>query len=77
MTATTSTKTTKTRGRVRVERGANRVRAYLGGVLVADTTRPLLVWERPFYPTYYFPAAEWCADGFHAELAPSGIENAE
>jgi uncharacterized protein (DUF427 family) len=49
-------KTTQTRGRVRVEQGAKRIRAYLGGELVADTTRPLLVWEKPYYPTYYFPA---------------------
>jgi uncharacterized protein (DUF427 family) len=41
--------------RVRVERGAKRVRTYLGGELVAETFRPLLVWERPSYPTYYFP----------------------
>jgi uncharacterized protein (DUF427 family) len=46
------------RGSVRVEHGAKRIRAYLGGELVADTTRPLLVWERPNYPTYYFPAAD-------------------
>jgi uncharacterized protein (DUF427 family) len=46
------------RGRVRVEQGAKRVRAYLGGELVADTTRPLLVWETPHYPTYYFPAPD-------------------
>jgi uncharacterized protein (DUF427 family) len=50
--------TTSVRGRVRVERGAKRIRAYLGGELVADTIRPLLVWERPQYPTYYFPAAD-------------------
>jgi uncharacterized protein (DUF427 family) len=55
---TTATKTTSTRGRVRVEPGAKRIRAYLGGVLVADTIRPLLVWEKPYYPTYYFPAAD-------------------
>jgi len=47
--------TTTTRGRVRVEHGAKRIRAYLGGELVADTTRPLLVWEKPYYPAYYFP----------------------
>ena len=46
------------RGRVRVERGAKRIRAFLGGELVVDTTRPLLVWEAPYYPTYYFPAAD-------------------
>jgi uncharacterized protein (DUF427 family) len=46
------------RGRVRVEPGAKRVRAYLGGELVADTTNPLLVWEKPYYPAYYFPVAD-------------------
>jgi len=46
---------TRTRGRVRVEHGDKRIRAYLGGELVADTTRPLLVWEKPYYPAYYFP----------------------
>ena len=63
----TDRKTTQVRGRVRVEHGAKRIRAYLGGELVADTTRPLLVWEKPYYPTYYFPAAdvrtELTADG--------------
>ena len=34
------------------------MRAYLGGELVADTIRPLLVWEKPYYPTYYFPLAD-------------------
>jgi uncharacterized protein (DUF427 family) len=46
---------TRQRGRVRLEHGTKRIRAYLAGELVADTTRPLLVWERPYYPTYYFP----------------------
>ncbi len=27
----------------------------LGGEIVADSHRPLLVWEIPYYPTYYFP----------------------
>jgi uncharacterized protein (DUF427 family) len=47
--------TTTTRGRVRLEQGAKRVRVYLGGVLVADTIKPVLVWEVPYYPAYYFP----------------------
>ena len=55
---TTTRPTVTTRGRVRVEHGAKRIRAYLGGTLVADTTRPLLVWEKPAYPAYYFPAAD-------------------
>ncbi|HKN50880.1 MAG TPA: DUF427 domain-containing protein [Amycolatopsis sp.] len=46
------------RGRVRVAQGPKRVRAYLGGQLVADTVHPLLVWEVPYYPTYYFPRAD-------------------
>jgi uncharacterized protein (DUF427 family) len=50
--------TSITRGRVRVEHGKKRIRAYLGGELVADTTKPLLVWEKPYYPAYYFPASD-------------------
>ncbi|SEH00108.1 Uncharacterized conserved protein, DUF427 family [Nonomuraea solani] len=46
------------RGRVRVERTAKRVRTYLGGRVVADTTAALLVWEVPYYPTYYFPLSD-------------------
>jgi uncharacterized protein (DUF427 family) len=64
----TSGKTTQQRGRVRLEHGAKRIRAYLAGELVADTTRPLLVWEKPYYPTYYFPL-----DDVRRELlAPDG-----
>ncbi len=47
----------KTRG-IRVEQGQKRVRAYLAGELVADTRTPFLVWEWPYYPTYYFPAGD-------------------
>ncbi|GGS92176.1 DUF427 domain-containing protein [Nonomuraea spiralis] len=56
------------RGRVRVERSAKRVRTYLGGRLIADTTRALLVWEGPFYPTYYLPLQ----DVDEAALKPTG-----
>jgi uncharacterized protein (DUF427 family) len=55
------------RGRVRVETGPKRVRAFLDGSLVADTLSPLLVWEVPYYPAYYFPAAD-----VHAELVATG-----
>ena len=43
---------------LKTEQGAKRVRAYKDGKVVADTTRPLMVWERPFYPTYWFPAGD-------------------
>jgi uncharacterized protein (DUF427 family) len=56
MTETTTAHTT--RGQVRTEPGAKRVRAYLGGEVVADTIHPVLVWEVPYYPAYYFPASD-------------------
>jgi uncharacterized protein (DUF427 family) len=54
----TTTEKSRTGERVRIEPGAKRVRTYLGGEVVADTTRPVLVWEIPYYPTYYLPAAD-------------------
>jgi uncharacterized protein (DUF427 family) len=57
-------------GRVRVERGAKRVRAYLGGAVVVDSIAPLLVWEIPYYPTYYFRE-----DDVQAELVADGGAN--
>jgi uncharacterized protein (DUF427 family) len=59
--------TTSTRGKVSVEPGQKRVRAFLDGHLVADTIRPLLVWEVPYYPTYYLPVAD-----VRAELVATG-----
>ena len=57
----------ESRGSVRVEQGAKRVRVYLAGRLVADTRRPFLVWEIPYFPTYYLPLADVVAD-----LEPTG-----
>jgi uncharacterized protein (DUF427 family) len=55
------------RGSVRVEQGPKRVRTYLNGELVADTRTPFLVWEHPYYPTYYLPASDVLAT-----LIPAG-----
>jgi uncharacterized protein (DUF427 family) len=55
------------RGSVKIEPSQKRVRVYLNGELVADTTRPMLVWEWPYYPVYYLPAAD-----VRAELIPAG-----
>jgi uncharacterized protein (DUF427 family) len=41
-----------------VEDGSKRVRVVLGGEVVADTGRVKLVWEKPYYPAYYFPAED-------------------
>jgi uncharacterized protein (DUF427 family) len=46
-----------TRG-LRLEQGSKRIRVYLGGELVADTMQPVLVWDVPYYPTYYFPLGD-------------------
>jgi uncharacterized protein (DUF427 family) len=54
-------------GSVRIEQGAKRVRVYLGGHLVADTLRPFLVWEWPYFPTYYLPVSD-----LRADLVPTG-----
>ena len=59
--------TESVRGRVRVEPCAKRVRTYVDGEVVADSTRPLLVWEGPHFPTYYFPLADVLAT-----LTPTG-----
>jgi uncharacterized protein (DUF427 family) len=53
---------TQQRGRVRVEISPKRVRAYLGGEVVADSRAARLVWEKPQYPTYYVPLADVRAD---------------
>jgi uncharacterized protein (DUF427 family) len=55
------------RGSVRIEPGLKRVRVYLHGELVADTRTPYLVWESPYYPTYYLPESD-----VRATLVPAG-----
>jgi uncharacterized protein (DUF427 family) len=67
LAATVATADTQAHGQVRVEASQKRVRAYLGGGLVVDTLKPLLVWERPFYPSYYLPLAD-----VQAKLVPTG-----
>ncbi|SHN09842.1 DUF427 domain-containing protein [Actinacidiphila paucisporea] len=49
---------TAKRRSVRVEPSARRVRVFLGGQIVAESTRALMVWESPHYPVYYFPPAD-------------------
>lgn len=55
------------RDEIRVETIQKRVRVYFGGQLVADTVRPALVWEIPYYPAYYIPVAD-----LSAKLEPDG-----
>lgn len=56
----------------RIERGAKRVRALVGGEVVADTIRPVLVWEVPYYPTYYIPAEDVRTDRIPASALRHG-----
>lgn len=55
------------RDEIRVETIQKRVRVYFGGQLVADTVRPALVWEIPYYPAYYIPVSD-----LRAKLEPDG-----
>lgn len=53
---------------LRIETSQKRVRALFAGEMVADSTRALLVWERPHYPKYYVPGADVRTD----LIVPSG-----
>jgi len=48
----------QTRGTVRAEPSAKRVRAFINGAAVFDTIRPWLVWEGPRTPVYYVPTGD-------------------
>lgn len=52
---------------VRVEMSPKRVRAFLGGHVVFDTTAARLVWEVPYYPQYYVPRND-----VRAAMVPTG-----
>jgi uncharacterized protein (DUF427 family) len=41
-----------------VEPVPRRIRAFLAGQAVLDTRRAVYVWEWPYYPQYYIPAAD-------------------
>ena len=41
-----------------VEPVPRRIRGYLGGLEVFDTTSAVYVWDTPKYPAYYIPAAD-------------------
>lgn len=62
--------TTAQKGRIRIENGQKRVRVFLGGECVGDSSHVTLVWEKPYYPVYYFPQA----DVRMKLLTPSGEE---
>ncbi|MBT8218105.1 MAG: DUF427 domain-containing protein [Acidimicrobiia bacterium] len=62
--------TTAPKGRIRLENSRKRVRVFLGGELIADSTDMLLVWEKPYYPVYYFPQRDVRME----LLSPSGDE---
>ncbi|MEX1173671.1 MAG: DUF427 domain-containing protein, partial [Chloroflexota bacterium] len=67
--------TTETRGSVRIEPVAKRIRAVLDGVTVFDTDEAALVWEGPHFPVYYIPVEDVDSDllvpSDHTERSPS------
>jgi uncharacterized protein (DUF427 family) len=62
--------TTVQKGRIRIEDGQKRVRVFLDGQCVADSAKVKLVWEKPYYPVYYFPESDVRME----LLTPSGEE---
>ena len=40
---------------VRTEPTAKRIRMFFNGETVADSSNVTMVWEKPYYPAYYFP----------------------
>ena len=50
-----------------VQQGHKRVRAYSAGELVVDSQAPLLVWEHPYFPQYFFAEPD-----LEVELRPAG-----
>ncbi len=65
--ADTSAPGPRERARVRIEQSPKRIRALVAGVVAADSRAARLVWEKPYYPTYYLPTAD-----VHAELLDTG-----
>src|SRR4051812_14027417 len=62
--------------RGRVEPVPRRIRGFLGGEVVFDTTHASYVWEVPYYPQYYIPRAdvrdEFLVDDGHAQKVQFG-----
>ncbi|MFI2362408.1 DUF427 domain-containing protein [Promicromonospora sp. NPDC019610] len=50
-----------------VQQGQTRARVFSAGQLVADSAAPLLAWEHPYYPTYFFLPTD-----LEVELEPAG-----
>jgi uncharacterized protein (DUF427 family) len=53
---------TSAKSALRIEQSPKRVRVMSDGRFVADSSGPLLVWEKPYYPTYFFWQEEVDAD---------------
>ena len=60
--------------RGRVEPSPRRVRGFLDGELVFDTTAARYVWEVPYYPQYYVPLADVRAEALRDEDHPQSVQ---
>ncbi|MEZ5174625.1 MAG: DUF427 domain-containing protein [Acidimicrobiia bacterium] len=43
---------------MKIEPTQKRIRTQIRGVTIADSTDVLMVWEIPYFPTYYFPQSD-------------------
>jgi uncharacterized protein (DUF427 family) len=56
-----------------IEPVPRRVRAFLGGAAVLDTTRAMYVWEVPYYPQFYIPLEDVDASALIDEDHPERL----
>ena len=60
--------------RGRVEPSPRRIRGFLDGELIFDTTAARYVWEVPYYPQYYVPLADVRAEALRDEDHPQSVQ---
>ncbi|KZS85568.1 hypothetical protein B4U45_08230 [Mycobacterium persicum] len=60
--------------RGRIEPAPRRVRGFLDGELVFDTTAARYVWELPYYPTYYVPIVDVRREFLRDEDHPQEVQ---
>jgi uncharacterized protein (DUF427 family) len=58
----------------RIETSDKRIRIHFGGRVIADTIDALLVWELPFFPTYFLPISDVSSDVLVATSDPSTFD---
>jgi len=61
-------------GHPRILDTPKRVRVLFNGQYIVDTTKAKLVWEKPYYPTYFFPISELSSSLLHRSADAADAE---